>query len=57
VARGIRRMMDDSALRERIARAGLAKAREFTWERTADQLLRALGVEASRRENRTKEPA
>jgi glycosyltransferase involved in cell wall biosynthesis len=57
VARGVRRMMDDAALRERIAAAGLAKAREFTWERTADQLLRALGVEASRRENRTKEPA
>ncbi len=43
LTRAIRRMMEDDELRRRLAAAGLAKAREFAWEKTADQLLAALG--------------
>jgi glycosyltransferase involved in cell wall biosynthesis len=42
VRRGIRRLLDDPPLRERLARAGLAKAGEFTWDRTAEKLLDAI---------------
>jgi glycosyltransferase involved in cell wall biosynthesis len=44
IARAIRRIMDDPALRRRLAEAGRAKAEEFPWERTADELLAALGL-------------
>jgi glycosyltransferase involved in cell wall biosynthesis len=44
LARAIRRIMDDAALRAQLAQAGRAKAAEFPWERTADELLAALGV-------------
>jgi glycosyltransferase involved in cell wall biosynthesis len=41
------RLLEDSALRERLRTGGLARAREFTWERTArltlDSYARALG--------------
>ena len=53
LARAIRRMMEDEALRRRLAAAGLAKAQEFSWERTADQLFDALGLRESSREKRT----
>jgi glycosyltransferase involved in cell wall biosynthesis len=43
--RAIRRMLDDSSLRQRLAVAGRAKAAEFTWDRTADELIAALGLE------------
>jgi hypothetical protein len=38
--------MDDDALRGRLAAAGAERARAFTWERTADRLLEAIGVAA-----------
>ena len=53
ISRAIRRMMEDEALRTRLAAAGLAKAQEFSWERTANQLLAALGLRDSSREKRT----
>ena len=37
--REIRRLIEDSTLRERLAAAGYDKIREFTWERLADRLL------------------
>jgi glycosyltransferase involved in cell wall biosynthesis len=43
IERAIRRMRSDPELRARLATAAREKAREFTWERTADQLLDALG--------------
>lgn len=46
VRRAVRRLMDDDALRRRLAAAGLERARTFTWERTADRLLEAVGVTA-----------
>jgi len=42
--RAIRRLLDDPSLRARLADAGRAKAAEFSWERTADELLAALGL-------------
>jgi len=42
--RAIQRMAGDAELRRSLAAAALEKAREFTWERTADQLLGALGL-------------
>ena len=53
IARAVRRMMQDDALRTRLAAAGLAKAREFAWDGTAERLLQALGRRDSSRENRT----
>jgi glycosyltransferase involved in cell wall biosynthesis len=44
LARAVRRMRRDDALRDRLARAGLEKARSFSWERTADALCAALGI-------------
>lgn len=46
IERAIRRMRAEPALRTRLAAAALEKVREFTWDRTADQLLAALGVES-----------
>jgi len=51
LARAIRRLLDDEPLRARLAAAGLARARALSWERTADQLLSALGLRDSSREN------
>jgi glycosyltransferase involved in cell wall biosynthesis len=53
LARAVRRMMSDEPLRRRLAAAGLEKSREFTWERTADQMLSALGLRDSSREKGT----
>jgi glycosyltransferase involved in cell wall biosynthesis len=36
IAGGLRRALTDSALRERLARDGIARARAFTWQRTAE---------------------
>jgi D-inositol-3-phosphate glycosyltransferase len=38
-ATAIGRLVRDGSLREEMARAALAHAREFAWERTADQTL------------------
>lgn len=35
IARAVLRLVDDTALRDRLAAAGLAAARRFTWEKTA----------------------
>jgi glycosyltransferase involved in cell wall biosynthesis len=35
IAEALRRLLDDDALRERLRELGLARARRFTWERTA----------------------
>lgn len=35
IAEALRRLLDDSALRESLRTRGLARVREFTWERTA----------------------
>jgi glycosyltransferase involved in cell wall biosynthesis len=42
VRRALVRMMQDEALRVRIAQAGLAKAREFSWDATAARLLQEI---------------
>jgi glycosyltransferase involved in cell wall biosynthesis len=47
LARAIRRIMDDPELARRLAEAGRTKAAEFPWERTADELLAALGLARS----------
>jgi glycosyltransferase involved in cell wall biosynthesis len=36
IAHGIRRLVEDSALREELKRRGLERAKQFTWERTAE---------------------
>jgi len=36
IAHGIRRLVEDSALREELKRKGLERAKQFTWERTAE---------------------
>jgi alpha-1,3-rhamnosyl/mannosyltransferase len=35
IAEALRRLLDDSALREQLRARGLARVAEFTWERTA----------------------
>lgn len=42
IAVGIRRVLTDEALRARITEAGRERARDFTWERTAEETLRVL---------------
>ena len=42
IASGIERVMSDSALRERLAHAGRERARDFTWQRSAQQTLDVL---------------
>jgi glycosyltransferase involved in cell wall biosynthesis len=36
MAHGIRRLVEDSALREELRKKGLERAKQFTWERTAE---------------------
>lgn len=36
IAEGIRRLVEDSALREELRRRGLERARQFSWDRTAE---------------------
>jgi len=43
IAQGIARLANDSKLRERLQQAGLVNAAQFTWERSASQLLDAYG--------------
>ena len=40
IARGIENVLDDAARRETLVRKGLARAAQFTWERTARETLR-----------------
>ncbi len=40
IAAGIGKVLDDTSLRETLARKGLARATEFSWERTAEATLR-----------------
>ena len=42
IARGIDRLLDDKALRGRLRTAGRLRAAQFTWERTAAQVLDVL---------------
>jgi len=42
VRRALERLMRDEPLRAQLAKAGLAKAREFTWENTAERLLQEI---------------
>ena len=42
VRRALARLMRDESLRARIAQAGLAKAREFSWDATAQRLLQEI---------------
>jgi alpha-1,3-rhamnosyl/mannosyltransferase len=37
MAQALLSLVEDAALRERLARAGIARAREFTWARCADR--------------------
>lgn len=53
LARAIRRLLADAALRARLGDAGRRKALEFAWDGTAERLLQALGRRESSRENRT----
>ena len=47
LATAVRRLLDDPALRERIARCGYDRVRgELTWERVADRVLEAIGTGA-----------
>jgi glycosyltransferase involved in cell wall biosynthesis len=47
IAAAMERIVTDAALRERLAKAGPERAREFTWERAAEQTLEALDVKGS----------
>jgi glycosyltransferase involved in cell wall biosynthesis len=47
IAAGVRRILDDSALREEMIAAGRARSRTFTWERCARNTLAVLGRLAS----------
>jgi hypothetical protein len=53
IAQALSRLLDDSELRDRLRARGLARAGEFTWERTARLTLesyrRALGSGAAHR--------
>lgn len=40
IAEALQRGVEDSALREQLRRAGLARAAEFTWQRSAEALVR-----------------
>lgn len=42
IAEGIRRLVEDSALREELRRRGLERAKQFSWERTAQETWRVL---------------
>ena len=42
IASGMEQIMNDAALRERLAAAGRQRARPFTWERSAEQTLKVL---------------
>jgi glycosyltransferase involved in cell wall biosynthesis len=46
LAGALARVLEDAALRVRLREAGLARARAFTWERTARNLIEVLGSEA-----------
>ncbi len=35
-------ILEDDLLRERLSKAGLAWARRFTWDRTADEVIEAM---------------
>lgn len=48
IREGLRTILRDSALRERLRAAGLERARAFTWDRAAEELLRAIGQCAGR---------
>ena len=43
LASAIGRVLTDEALRERLRREGLARAREFSWERSAGEIRQLLG--------------
>jgi glycosyltransferase involved in cell wall biosynthesis len=49
IADGIRRALDDAALRDRLIAAGRERSREFRWERTARETLAALERVAGKR--------
>ena len=36
------RLLDDASLRRRLQQAGIKRAKEFTWKRTAQRLLAVL---------------
>ena len=40
MAAGLRRLIDDQALREQLAQKGLARCREFTWEKAVEKTWR-----------------
>lgn len=42
IAQGLHRLLEDQALRARLRQAGLARARHFTWERSAQRLLQLI---------------
>ena len=42
IAAAMERVMNDTSLRERLAKAGVERAREFTWQRSAEQTLEVL---------------
>jgi glycosyltransferase involved in cell wall biosynthesis len=52
IAAGIRRVLDDAAGRAQLISAGLARSREFTWDRCASQTLQVLETVAERRAKR-----
>jgi glycosyltransferase involved in cell wall biosynthesis len=48
IARGLREVLTDAAMRERLVAAGYEQARRFSWERTASRVLETY-LEAARR--------
>ena len=42
IAAAMERVMGDTALQERLGKAGVERAREFTWQRSAEQTLEVL---------------
>jgi glycosyltransferase involved in cell wall biosynthesis len=48
IADALERLAGDGALRNRLSRAGLQRARRFTWERTAEATFEVLRAAAGR---------
>ncbi|MCB0154514.1 MAG: glycosyltransferase family 4 protein [Anaerolineae bacterium] len=46
IASAIARLLDDHALSQRLRQAGLDRSQQFTWSRTAQRLLAALGLDS-----------
>ena len=53
IAEGIERVLNNSVLRQALIRKGFERASQFTWKKTAEQVLRIYGIVASESRNAT----